>query len=198
MDFTDEEASVQKGMPIYLGIIGSRQDLSQQTIIETILTPILQELERPPDRVILPSEGTTSIFISDWAETLRIPTQIYEADWIRHNRRAKIFRDARIQSESTHFLVFLNKRSQFNATLANRLALKGYPVFTINYADCGIEYLVIKPSEPDPSSQPQPPRRAKRGSKPSTGKDSRQTTLEPLLIQKSQSHTKTFQRPLEP
>lgn len=198
MDFTDEEAPAQKGTPIYLGIIGSRQDLSQQTIIESILTPILQELERPPDRVILPSEGTTTIFISDWAETLRIPTQVYEADWFRHNRRAKIYRDARIQSESTHFLIFLNKRSQFNATLANRLALKGYPVFTINYTDCSVEELIVKPSEPDLSSQPQPPRRAKRGSKPSIGKDSTQTTLEPLLIQKSQSHTKTLQHPLEP
>lgn len=194
MDFTDEDLTLQKGTPIYLGIIGSRQDLSQQTIIESILTPILQELERPPDRIILPSEGVTSIFISDWAESLKIPTQVYEADWFRHNRRAKIYRDARIQSESTHFLIFLNKRSEFNQTLANRLAKKGFPVFTISYTELNVEMLI---TESDPSSQQQPPRRAKRENKPGIGKGSKQTTLTPLPNQKSQIHMKIPQPLLE-
>jgi hypothetical protein len=72
---------------------------------------------------------------------LKIPTQIYEADWRKHQRRAKIFRDARIQQEATHFIVFLNKRSEFNEKLANRLAKQGKPVFTVSYNEWCIEML---------------------------------------------------------
>jgi hypothetical protein len=163
-DFTDE-APPEKATPIFLGIIGSRQDGTQQHYIENILTPILSDLGRVPEKVILPAEGTSSIFLSDWAETLKIPTQIYEANWKIHNRRAKIFRDARIQQESTHFLIFLNKRSEFNEKLATRLAKQGYPVYTISYSDWSIELLTAPPSL---SSPPAPP--AERESKRGTGK----------------------------
>lgn len=140
-DFTDENAELEKGSPLYLGVIGSRQDIDQIKVQELIINPILQELGRVPDKMILPSEGTSTIFLSDWAEMLKIPTQIYEADWRKHQRRAKIFRDARIQQESTHFIVFLNKRSEFNEKLANRLAKQGKPVFTVSYNDWSIELL---------------------------------------------------------
>jgi Zn-dependent M32 family carboxypeptidase len=140
-DFTDENAELQKGDPLYLGIIGSRQDIDHIKVHELIINPILQELGRVPDKLILPAEGTSTIFLSDWAEMLKIPSQIYEADWRKHQRRAKIFRDARIQQESTHFIVFLNKRSEFNEKLANRLARQGKPVFTVSYNDWSIEML---------------------------------------------------------
>lgn len=140
-DFTDENTELEKGVPLYLGVIGSRQDIDQIKVHELIINPILQELGRVPDKIILPAEGTSTIFLSDWAEMFKIPTQIYEADWRKHQRRAKIFRDARIQQESTHFIIFLNKRSEFNEKLANRLARLGKPVFTINYTDCSIELL---------------------------------------------------------
>jgi hypothetical protein len=167
-DFTDEHTDLVKGKPIFLGILGSRMDATQSKLIEQILNPMLQELGRPPDRMILPSEGMSSIYCSDWADSLRIPSQVYEADWHKHHRRAKIFRDARIQQESTHFLVFLNKRSEFNEKLALRLAKKGYPVFTVSYADWSLELLT---SEVEGlSSIPQPVRQAKRGSKRGTGK----------------------------
>ncbi len=140
-DFTDENTELQKGDPLYLGVIGSRQDIDQVITHESIVNPILQELGRIPDKLILPAEGTSTIFLSDWGEMLKIPTQIYEADWRKHQRRAKIFRDARIQQESTHFIVFLNKRSEFNEKLANRLAKQGKPVFTVSYNDWSIEML---------------------------------------------------------
>ncbi len=167
-DFTDETEPIAKGTSIFLGVIGSRTDVTPEKLLEQVLNPILQELGRTPDRVILPSEGISSIYMSDWADTLKIPSQIYEADWHRHRRRAKIFRDARIQQESTHFLVFLNKRSEFNEKLALRLAKQGQPVFTVAYSDWSIELLTSEPEEP--SSTQQSARRAKRESKRGTGK----------------------------
>lgn len=166
-DFTDETLPPTKGTPIFLGVIGSRQDCTQSKIVETLMIPILEELGRVPDRVILPSEGTSSIYISDWAESLKVPTQIYEADWKMHQRRAKIFRDSRIQNESTHFIVFLNKRSEFNGKLANRLAKKGHTVFTVNFSDWSIESLIVE----EPSSQPLSLRQEERESKRGTGKE---------------------------
>jgi len=147
MDFTDEPDQTDKPKPIFLGVLGHRADATQQKLVEEVLTPLLQELERTPERVLLPSEGTSSIYISDWADQLSIPTQTYEADWRRHQRRALIFRDARIQEEATHFLIFLNKRSEANAKLAMRLARKGFPVLTVAYADWSLEYLTCRETE---------------------------------------------------
>ena len=143
-DFTDETEPLTKGATIFLGVIGSRTDATQEKILEDIMKPIVQELGRIPDRMVLPSEGISSIYISDWADTMKIPTQVYEADWHRHQRRAKIFRDARIQQESTHFIIFLNKRSEFNEKLALRLAKQGYPVFTVTYSDWSLELLTCE------------------------------------------------------
>jgi len=166
-DFTDED--IQKGEPLFLGVLGSRMDLMQEKIIEFLMAT-LEELGRPPDQIILPAEGTSSIFISDWADSLKIPTQIYEADWRRHQRRAKIYRDSRIQKESTHFLIFLNKRSEFNEKLADRLCRQGRTVFTVTYADAEITKLI--------SSEEQLLQEG-RGSKRGTGKAQglRQLTL---------------------
>ena len=141
--FTDEP--VVTGLaPIRLGVIGNRADATQEKILEDVMTPLLEQLGRPPERILLPSEGTSSIFLGDWAEQLRIPTQVYEADWRRHQRRALVYRDARIQEEATHFLIFLNKRSAANEKLAMRLARKGHPVLTVTYADWSLEYLTLE------------------------------------------------------
>jgi hypothetical protein len=186
-DFTDDIIlTLEKGNPIYLGIIGSRNDMNQTEITEEILLLILQELERPPDRVILPSEGTSSIFISDWADTLNISCQIYEADWTRHHRRAKMVRDFRIQSESTHFLVFLNKRSEFNEKLANRLAKQGKLVFTVNYADRALEMLRVEEQQQHLSLQQQSLRQVKNGNKRGIGKEQGHQQLKQLKCLENQ------------
>jgi hypothetical protein len=165
-DFTDETEPLQKGKPFVLGVIGSRSDDNQQQFLETIVYPILEVLEQPPNELILPAEGNSSIWLSDWADSLKIPTQLYEADWRRHKRRAKIYRDARIQQEGTHFLIFLNKRSNSNEQIATRLARAGKVVFTVSYETSEIEQLIIE--QPSLSSQSAPP--AGRGSKRGTGK----------------------------
>ena len=184
-DFTDETILPTKGDPLFLGIIGSRTDATYEKILEEVITPILQELGRMPDRVILPADGLSTILISDWSERLKLPTQIYEADWRRHQRRAKIFRDTRIQQESTHFLIFLNKRSEYNEKLAVKLAKQGRTVFTVTYSDWSLEMLTLPEPEPesitekvlDPSSRSPPPRPTKRGNKLDTGKGQAQKQL---------------------
>ena len=155
--FTDEPADTDSTpKPIILGVLGHRTDATQEKLVEGVMTPLLQELGILPERILLPSEGTSSIFLSDWAESLHIPTQIYEADWRRHQRRALIYRDARIQEEATHFVVFLNKRSMANEKTAMRLARKGHPVLTVTYADWSLEYITIEePSTSIRASSPQ-------------------------------------------
>lgn len=147
-DFTDEPTdAIYVPTPIYLGVLGSHPDATQQRVLESILFPLAQELGRLPDKLNIPEEGISSIFIHDWAMTHRIPAQVYQCTWQRHGKRARIFRDARIQDESTHFLVFLQKRSTSNQTLAERLARKGHRVFTVSYEDWSMTELV---SEKDP------------------------------------------------
>jgi hypothetical protein len=184
--FTDEPVATGP-KPIILGVLGHRTDATQEKLVEDVMVPLLQELGRPPVRILLPSEGTSSIFLSDWAEGLHIPTQIYEADWRRHQRRALIYRDARIQEEATHFLIFLNKRSMSNEKTAMRLARKGHPVLTVTYADWSLEYLVPEQSTSGVScSQKNPHQIVWLGSpeepdrKPGTGKGKGSRQLPPL------------------
>ena len=138
----DEEIQIPK--PIHLGILGSRDDLSQEKIVEEIITPVLSVLGRLPERVILPGDGRSSIFLLDWADQMKLPTTVYESDWYRHGRRARIFRDSRIEKEATHFLVFLNKKSAYYEAVASRLARKGATVYTVCFKTCELEELVSK------------------------------------------------------
>jgi hypothetical protein len=183
--FTDEPNVIEE-KPIHLGVIGSRTDADQTKLIDSILMPLLQEIGKPPDKFILPEEGVSSIFLSDWAESLKIPHQIYQADWFKHQRRAKIFRDSRIQEESNHFLIFLNKRSEFNEKLATRLARKGNRVFTVSYSDWSLEELIVHQEAPNPKSSLSSTG-VRRGRKPSTGKAQASRQLTQLEDPGSQS-----------
>lgn len=181
--FTDEPTDMVK--PLLLGVIGSRADATQQKLIEDVMNPILSDLGKPPETVILPEEGTSSIYLSDWAESLKIPTRIYEADWHRHQRRAKLFRDLRIQEESTLFLIFLNKRSNSNETLAHRLARKGFTVYTVEYSTWDVEKLTVQSQEDSCQGEPKktprasPSAPAKRGRRPGTGTGRASSQLSP-------------------
>lgn len=179
-DFTDENPEdIKRAEPLFLGVIGSRTDATEERIRDEVLLPILQELGRMPDKMLLPDEGTSSIYISDWADTMRIPSQVFQCDWQRHGKRAKIFRDSRIQEDSTHFIIFLQKRSEFNEKLGTRLARKGYKVFTVAYKDWSLEELTLTDppgtEQQPPSHQRSPPSSqhsapAKRGRKPGIGR----------------------------
>ncbi len=126
----DFEERVQ-GQPIVLGILGIHNTITKQDIHDTILHPLVSILGRLPDKLLLPSDGTSSAFISIWAERSNIEFQAVEADWKKFQRKAGILRDARIGKESTHLLVFVGTRSRSYEQTAIRHARKGKKVFLV-------------------------------------------------------------------
>lgn len=155
---------------IVLGILGTRSVIDECTLIENILTPIVQELGRLPDKVLVPSEGTSSIYIQSWAESLHICCNRFEADWRTRGKAATIFRDSRIQSEATHLLVFLSPRSTRYETLATRQAINGKTVFTTSYQDLDLAMLEVQRPPSSVALQTQKQHSAKRGRKSGSGK----------------------------
>jgi len=121
--------------PLIMGILGHTNKQSEQSLIETVLTPLLQEFGRVPDRILLPSEGNSSIYLQEWADSLRIKTQVFHSDWKRHGKIAQILRDDRIKQESTHVLLFVGPRSKTWEKVATSLARKGTYVVTSSNAE---------------------------------------------------------------
>ena len=123
--------------------------MTETQLIQTILTPILQELCRLPDKVLVPNDGDSSMYIQCWAEDLRIPCQTFMADWSKSGKMASVLRDARIQSECTHALVFLSPKSTRYEKLAESMVKHRHnpkTVFTVTYQDCALENLVLESS----------------------------------------------------
>lgn len=137
--------------PLYMGILGSTDSITKDVCYETILAPIMAGLESIPSRLIIPSEGNSSMFLDSWAETHKIPTDVYTCEWAKMGKRAKIWRDNRIIQESTIFVVFLNKKSNFYETTATRLAKKGHRVFVVTYGTFEVsEFVFEQPSPKNP------------------------------------------------
>lgn len=129
MDFESDIRIV--GKPIYLGVLGIHNQITKEEIHEKVLHPLMSVLGRMPDKIILPSEGTSSAFISIWAERNHIDTQSVEADWRKFQRKAGILRDARILKECSHLLTFVGIKSRSNEATAIRHAKKGKQVFLV-------------------------------------------------------------------
>lgn len=143
--------------PIILGILGTRSEKiiasHKINIASHILNLILQELGRLPDKVLVPAEGYSSMFIQSWAESLKIRDQVFYADWKENGKSAAILRDARIVNEATHLLVFLSPRSTRLEKIAEKAAiLKKNPkiVITSSYQDSSLE-LLVPTYDPPPS-----------------------------------------------
>jgi hypothetical protein len=118
---------------IVLGVFGNTNKVSEQDIQDNTLTLILQELGRTPDKVLIPTEGNSSIYIQDWCESLGIKTQSFQADWARNGRIAQILRDDRMAKECTHALVFLSQKSTRLEKFSEKLCKKGKIVFTSSH-----------------------------------------------------------------
>ncbi len=129
MNFETESRTL--GQPIYLGILGIQNQISKEEIHEKVLHPLLSSIGRLPDKILLPAEGTSSAYISIWAERNGIDTQCVEADWKRFQRKAAILRDARILKECTHLLTFVGIKSRTNEQTAIKQAKKGKHVFFV-------------------------------------------------------------------
>lgn len=132
---------------IILGVFGNTNKLSEQDLQQNILDLILKELGRTPDKVLIPSEGNSSIYIQEWAESLGIVTQMFHCDWIRNGKIAQIIRDERIQKECTHSLLFLTAKSAKLEKNGEKMAKKGKTVFTSSYPFQDLEMLVVEPEQ---------------------------------------------------
>jgi hypothetical protein len=118
---------------IVLGVFGNTNKVSEQDLQDNTLTLILQELGRTPDKVLIPTEGNSSIYIQEWAEALGIKTQTFQADWARNGKIAQILRDDRMAKECSHALVFLSQKSTRLEKFAEKLCKKEKVVFTSSH-----------------------------------------------------------------
>jgi hypothetical protein len=146
LELLDDKPLLLLPQPYCLGILGqsSAAFWSKETIVNNILQPFLEEQERFPDSIIASAEGQTSMLIEWWAIRQDISIQIYEANWAKLGKRARILRDARIVKEASHLLVFLGERSDTYETMAIRELKKGKIVYTINPKTHEIEQLVLE------------------------------------------------------
>ena len=129
---------------IILGVFGNNSKMTEHEVQDKVLNPIMDELGRYPDRVLVPSEGTSSIFIQEWAEMNNIQCQAFYTDWVRNGRIAQILRDDRIKKECTHAIVFLSPKSNKQEKVAEGMAKKGKVVFTSSYQNHELEQLVLE------------------------------------------------------
>jgi hypothetical protein len=127
-------------------IFGQTRSLTQQEVQDSILAPMLEDLGIVPHRILLPAEGNSSIYLQEWAESLRIQTQVFYSDWTRHGRMAQILRDDRMRKECTHALVFLSPKSNRLEKMAEAMCKKGKIVFTSSSS--GLTKLVAEPLPP--------------------------------------------------
>jgi hypothetical protein len=146
---------------IILGVFGYQNTVTFAHVQE-IITSILEEIRRIPDKILLPSEGNSSMYVQDWAESLHVKTQVFQSDWMRNGRSAQRFRDERIQKECTHALVFLSKRSDRLEKYAESLAKKGKIVFTSCHSPA-TENQIVMLSSVEPASTPA--RKSSKGTK---------------------------------
>lgn len=126
--------SIPLASPFTLGVLGSSTSSkwTKETIQESLLTPILEQFKDPPNSLLLPSDGTTSVFLQVCAQKSNIKTLVFDADWKTLGKRARALRDARIIQDSTHLLIFLGTKSDFYEKIAIREAKKGKVVFTVD------------------------------------------------------------------
>jgi hypothetical protein len=155
---------------IILAVFGNTNKVSEQELQENTLTLILQELGRTPDKVLIPTEGNSSIYIQEWAEALGIKAQSFQSDWVRNGKIAQIIRDDRMAKECTHALVFLSQKSTRLEKFAEKMCKKEKIVFTSSHNQMLTQYEL---------SHLEPSRKSKKDSEPvhKSGKGKEQTLL---------------------
>ena len=125
---------------IVVAVFGNTNKVSEQDLQDNTLTLILQELGRTPDKVLIPTEGNSSIYIQEWAESLHIKTQTFHSDWAKNGKIAQILRDDRIAKECTHALVILGQKSTRLEKFAEKLCKKNKIVFTSSHNQTLTQY----------------------------------------------------------
>lgn len=127
------EERIETPQVYVVGIFGSRRGLTETHLCENILNPILEAIGRVPEKILAPADNSaTSLYIEEWAYSLRIPIQSFEADFRSHGKRAAFLRDGRIERECTIAIIFQAPRSVRYNSMAENLARKGKKVFFID------------------------------------------------------------------
>lgn len=132
---------------IILAIFGYNNKITENELQENVLLPFLEEIGKVPNKILLPSEGNSSIYIQDWAESLHIKTQNFQSDWGRNGRIAQIIRDDKMVKECTHALFFLSSRSNRLEKTSEKILKKGKIVFTVD-STYSLTMLELEPSPP--------------------------------------------------
>ena len=119
---------------IILGFLGysSAGKWTRESMSELVLNPLIGEMNKIPNTLLIPAEGNTSTLLQIWAERLNIEYQAIDSDWTRLGRKARALRDGRILKESTHLVFFLGSRSDYYEKIAIREVKKGRKVFAID------------------------------------------------------------------
>uniref|UniRef100_A0A6C0DJA4 Uncharacterized protein n=1 Tax=viral metagenome TaxID=1070528 RepID=A0A6C0DJA4_9ZZZZ len=105
-----------------LGVLGSRNALTKQIMQNEILNPILDDMEKPIKKVILPEDTLSSTYIECWANRKDIQVDYMKSDWTNYGKRAGVFRDLQIEKQSSVILVFEGPRSRYYLDLAEKIA----------------------------------------------------------------------------
>lgn len=115
---------------VTLGIIGSTQTTMEKDMWGC-LDAIAEHLEAAPQRLLVSSEGNSSIYAQSWADSKKIQYTLFECDWVRLGRRASMMRDSAIQKEADYFLLVKSPRSKSDRLdkLGASLAKRGKTVF---------------------------------------------------------------------
>ena len=130
----DLPTPVLKGEAIILGFLGhsSAAKWTRNSMADLILNPLMGEIDKLPNILLIPTEGNTSTLLQIWAERMNIEYQAIDSDWTRLGRRARALRDGRILKESTHLVFFLGSRSDYYEKIAIREVKKGRKVFAVD------------------------------------------------------------------
>ena len=111
---------------MFLGVLGTRNSLTKQVIQNEILNPILDDLEKPIRKVLLPDDALSSTYIESWATRNDISVELFKSDWTANGKRAGVVRDYEIEKRSSALLVFEGPRSRYYLDRAEKIAKK-YP-----------------------------------------------------------------------
>ena len=118
--------------PFYLGVLGSRNDMNMSDLYTNVIEPLVETHGKYPEKIIMPSEGNSNIYIGGWAEKEKIPIAQYYSDWKRDGKRARILRDNKIVSEATHLVCFNGPRSDYYEKLGTRF-IKKKDVYVLDF-----------------------------------------------------------------
>jgi hypothetical protein len=130
-----ESEVIKPGKPhsrICLGVLGKREDISQEAMRDKVLHPILAVLGKVPDIVYMPSDGTSSAVIGAWTDRCEINNEMIHADFRKLGRRAFAMRDARILKDASDILVFEQPKSEYLVKLGIREMKKGKRIFSVS------------------------------------------------------------------